>query len=358
MILKQGSKGPAVEHLQQMLKAAGYDPGAVDGSYGSRTAAAVRAFQEGRPDLAPDGIAGPTTRASLMADHATLRKIARLTFPTHTGDSISIEVANHIDRNVVDEEAHYIDWLVDLSNIEEAGRNRNSVGRDVLPISTGVPILPGQSAQLTAHIDSPEFHCQRFMISNTGTPGGAADWVVNDIRINNRTQLPGDVPGALFSANAPDPGIVFDPITQAIAVVVIVTYIGTTETGVPFFAAMSGMMNDYSPHYRRVYPPVANRLPHEEVVRTEIPPGFAYVSWCERRETGDISITIYVPSIDQATIDVAVDSTLAAGDSTEAVHTMIAHALDVSGELVRDTYIALVMQLAAVLTADEAKSAR
>ena len=355
MILKQGSKGPAVEHLQQKLKAVGYDPGQVDGSYGSRTAAAVRAFQEGCPDLAPDGIAGPITRAALMADHAALRKIARLTFPTHTGDSISIEVANRIDRHVVDEAAHYIDWLVDLTNIEEEGPNRNSVGRDVLPISTGVPILPGQSVQLTAHVDSPEFRCQRFMIPNAGTPGGAADWVVNDIRINNRAQLPGDVPGALFSANAPDPGVVFEPIMQAIAVVVIVTYIGTIETGAPFFAAMSGMKNDYSPHYRRVYPPVANRLPHEEVMRTEIPPGFAYVSWRERRETGDISITIFVPSIDQATMDVAVDSTLAAGESTQAVQTMIEHALDVRGDLVRDTYIALVAQRASALAADEAE---
>lgn len=67
MILKQGSQGPDVEQLQLRLKAAGYDPGDVDGDYGKRTAAAVLAFQKDRPDLEDDGVAGPHTLAALDA---------------------------------------------------------------------------------------------------------------------------------------------------------------------------------------------------------------------------------------------------------------------------------------------------
>jgi hypothetical protein len=72
MILKQGSQGPEVEQLQLRLKAAGYDPGDIDGDYGPRTAAAVLAFQVDRPDLEDDGVVGPHTIAALNA--ATVKK--------------------------------------------------------------------------------------------------------------------------------------------------------------------------------------------------------------------------------------------------------------------------------------------
>lgn len=67
MILKQGARGLDVEQLQLKLKAAGYDPGDVDGDYGERTAAAVLAFQGARPDLEDDGVVGPMTLGALDA---------------------------------------------------------------------------------------------------------------------------------------------------------------------------------------------------------------------------------------------------------------------------------------------------
>jgi peptidoglycan hydrolase-like protein with peptidoglycan-binding domain len=72
MILKQGMSGPDVEQLQLKLKAAGYDPGDIDGDYGKRTAAAVLAFQADRPDLDDDAVAGPMTLGAL--DAAIARK--------------------------------------------------------------------------------------------------------------------------------------------------------------------------------------------------------------------------------------------------------------------------------------------
>lgn len=73
MILTQGSSGPDVEQLQLRLKAAGYNCGDIDGDYGTKTAAAVLAFQEDRPDLEDDGVAGPHTMAALDAANAMKR---------------------------------------------------------------------------------------------------------------------------------------------------------------------------------------------------------------------------------------------------------------------------------------------
>lgn len=58
-----GDKGDNVRWVQWMLKKAGYTL-SIDGSYGPKTRAAVRAFQANH-SLEPDGIAGPKTRAAL-----------------------------------------------------------------------------------------------------------------------------------------------------------------------------------------------------------------------------------------------------------------------------------------------------
>ena len=122
-----------------------------------------------------------------MTRREALREIATLTFPTYRGSELSIDVADRVDRRV-EEDAYYIDWLVDLAHIEEAGPNLDG-GRYVLPLSSGVLIGPGQSARITARAQISGFRCERFVISDAGTPGGAGDWVVNDLRIGNRSQF-------------------------------------------------------------------------------------------------------------------------------------------------------------------------
>jgi len=49
-----------VRELQLALKGLGYDPGAVDGHFGARTEAAVKAFQKAQ-GIAADGIVGDVT---------------------------------------------------------------------------------------------------------------------------------------------------------------------------------------------------------------------------------------------------------------------------------------------------------
>src|SRR5215208_321005 len=58
--LQKGSTDPAVRDLQEALKALGYDPGPIDGVFGTTTETAVKAFQQAR-GITADGIVGKVT---------------------------------------------------------------------------------------------------------------------------------------------------------------------------------------------------------------------------------------------------------------------------------------------------------
>lgn len=64
MILVEGAKGERVLALQKALKDKGFDPGEIDGDFGTATEAAVMAFQKSE-DLLADGKAGPQTLGAL-----------------------------------------------------------------------------------------------------------------------------------------------------------------------------------------------------------------------------------------------------------------------------------------------------
>lgn len=64
--LTWGSAGESVKELQQNLNKLGYSCGTADGSYGAKTANAVRNFQRDKK-LSVDGIAGPLTQAAIKS---------------------------------------------------------------------------------------------------------------------------------------------------------------------------------------------------------------------------------------------------------------------------------------------------
>ena len=64
-MVSYGSRGDAVRKLQELLNALGYDCGSVDGIFGSKTYAAVLAFQKAN-GLGADGIVGPLTWGKLV----------------------------------------------------------------------------------------------------------------------------------------------------------------------------------------------------------------------------------------------------------------------------------------------------
>jgi peptidoglycan hydrolase-like protein with peptidoglycan-binding domain len=59
-VLKKGSTDPAVRDLQEALKTLGHDPGPINGTFGTATEAAVKAFQQAR-GITVDGIVGKVT---------------------------------------------------------------------------------------------------------------------------------------------------------------------------------------------------------------------------------------------------------------------------------------------------------
>ena len=61
---KEGMKGVQVKGLQEMLKGYGYYSGSIDGAFGPKTLAGVKAFQKAER-LTVDGIAGPKTWSRL-----------------------------------------------------------------------------------------------------------------------------------------------------------------------------------------------------------------------------------------------------------------------------------------------------
>ncbi|HEY8347333.1 MAG TPA: peptidoglycan-binding domain-containing protein, partial [Symbiobacteriaceae bacterium] len=63
-LLRRGSTGAAVRGLQRTLAKLGFYRGPIDGIFGPRTEAAVRAFQRS-VGLRVDGIVGPQTRMAL-----------------------------------------------------------------------------------------------------------------------------------------------------------------------------------------------------------------------------------------------------------------------------------------------------
>lgn len=63
-LIMSGMKGGPVVQLQQALKMAGFDPGAIDGDFGHKTLAAVKLFQASK-GLTIDGLAGDQTQDAL-----------------------------------------------------------------------------------------------------------------------------------------------------------------------------------------------------------------------------------------------------------------------------------------------------
>jgi hypothetical protein len=118
--------------------------------------------------------------------------------------------------------------------------------RQILPLSGNEPLMPNQSCSISARAWPDGLRLDHLTISDTGTAGGAADWVVNDIRINNRSQfrMSGDIPGDVFAHKAVDSFVNFDIAGVGAEVNIVVTYIGTNDKGCTFRAAITGMEYD------------------------------------------------------------------------------------------------------------------
>ena len=82
MTLRINSRGSQVAKLQAELKAAGFNPGAIDGAFGANTLKAVKQYQKAHR-LSVDGVVGPRTWSKLLNDG----HVPRTSSTTKTGTS-------------------------------------------------------------------------------------------------------------------------------------------------------------------------------------------------------------------------------------------------------------------------------
>ncbi len=106
--------------------------------------------------------------------------------------------------------------------------------RLILPLSSGVGVLPNKSAQITAKPDR-HFRPERLVIHN------GQDWTVNEVKVGNRSQLlqSGDVPGSAFDASVTC-ALRMESVSPKTDLVLVVTYVGENPDGAPLWASMIG----------------------------------------------------------------------------------------------------------------------
>jgi hypothetical protein len=124
-------------------------------------------------------------------------------------------------------------------------RPPNMVNREPLPMSTGTaPVGIGLTAQITSRPQRVGFKPERLFVSNFSLDGlGATAWTINDITIGNVSQLAqaGNLPGDMFANVAIDSFVTFKTAQTAMDIVLITTYNGTTDGGIPFTGAVIGL---------------------------------------------------------------------------------------------------------------------
>jgi hypothetical protein len=106
-----------------------------------------------------------------------------------------------------------------------------------LPMSTGVPILPTQSAQITAR-PQRDFLPERLVIADQD------DWIVNDIRIGIRCQPAafGDLPGQAFSSRTVGSHMTLDPVRVGQEFVMVTTRGEDCKESAGFFCGVQGRL--------------------------------------------------------------------------------------------------------------------
>ena len=111
--LRRGNRGTAVWDLQNMLKYTGFDPGVIDGVFGAKTEAAVKAAQKAY-GLVVDGIAGPKTYAALKAAFAVPPAVEKdgKRYRVLTGTFPSREAAEQAAKRISDAFG-YLTYTVD-----------------------------------------------------------------------------------------------------------------------------------------------------------------------------------------------------------------------------------------------------
>jgi putative chitinase len=168
-ILTLNSSGSDVVALQQALQAAGFSPGAIDGSFGPGTEAAVLAFQRSE-GLAADGIVGPNTAAALGL--AAIPPVPSA-IPGVTAQIVSqmfpLTPMGNINANL----PFVLNALVS-ANLPDKSMVLMALGTIRAETESFLPISEGQSRFNTSPSGHPfDLYDNRKDLGNNGPPDGA-----------------------------------------------------------------------------------------------------------------------------------------------------------------------------------------
>jgi len=129
-------------------------------------------------------------------------------------------------------------------------------------------IPPNQKTRIVVRPIHGAFAIENLFISSAGTPGGSADWIVNEIEIDGNPQrVPKDIPGTLFGGSPARVSFAgLDVVERDRELALTVTYVGTNPEGIPFFAAATGSRPAQNP----TVVPIAARDPLQPTSKTTI----------------------------------------------------------------------------------------
>lgn len=155
--------------LQQALQAAGFSPGAIDGSFGLGTEAAVLAFQRSK-GLAADGVVGPNTATALGLAAIPSVPIA---IPGVTVQVVSQMFPVTPIGNIRTNLPPVLDALVSAILTDKA-MVLMALGTIRAETESFLPISEGQSRFNTSPSGHPfDLYDNRQDLGNTGAPDGA-----------------------------------------------------------------------------------------------------------------------------------------------------------------------------------------
>jgi peptidoglycan L-alanyl-D-glutamate endopeptidase CwlK len=168
-LLQLNSSGPEVIALQQALQAAGFSPGAIDGSFGLGTEAAVLAFQRSE-NLAANGVVGPNTATALglAAIPSIPSAIAGVTVQV-VSQMFPLTQIGNIKANL----PPVLDALVS-AKLPDRAMVLMALGTIRAETESFQPISEGQSRFNTSPSGHPfDLYDNRHDLGNTGAPDGA-----------------------------------------------------------------------------------------------------------------------------------------------------------------------------------------
>jgi putative chitinase len=169
-LLKLNSSGPDVTALQQALQAAGFSPGAIDGTFGPGTEAAVLAFQRSKA-IAADGIVGPNT--------ATALGLAAIPLVPSAIPDVTVQIVSQMFPvtpigNIKASLPPVLDALVS-ANLPDKAMVLMALGTIRAETESFEPISEGKSRFNTSPSGHPfDLYDNRHDLGNTGAPDGAS----------------------------------------------------------------------------------------------------------------------------------------------------------------------------------------